>query len=45
MRSIVLKGVTIGDNTIIAAGSIVTTDLPANVLAGGIPAKLIRTLA
>jgi len=45
MRSVVLKGVTIGDNTIVAAGSVVTRDLPANVLAGGIPAKLIRTLA
>jgi acetyltransferase-like isoleucine patch superfamily enzyme len=44
MRSIILKGVTIGDNTIVAAGSIVTRDLPANVLAGGIPAKVIRTL-
>lgn len=45
MRTIVLKGVTIGDNTIVAAGSIVTRDLPANVLAGGIPAEVIRTLA
>ena len=44
MRSIILKGVTIGDNTIVAAGSVVTRDLPANVLAGGIPAKVIRTL-
>jgi len=39
-----LKGTTIGDNSIIAAGSIVTKDIPANVLAGGNPAKVIRKL-
>jgi acetyltransferase-like isoleucine patch superfamily enzyme len=44
MRSMVLKGVTIGDGAIIAAGSVVTNDIPANVLAGGVPAKVIRTL-
>ena len=44
MRTIVLKGVTIGDNTILAANSIVTRDLPANVLAGGIPAVPLREL-
>jgi acetyltransferase-like isoleucine patch superfamily enzyme len=44
MRTIVLKGVTIGDNTIVAAGSIVTRDLPANVLAGGSPAVPKREL-
>jgi acetyltransferase-like isoleucine patch superfamily enzyme len=43
-RTIVLKGVTIGANTIVAAGSIVTSDLPANVLAAGAPAKPIRAL-
>jgi len=45
MRTIVLKGVTIGDNTIVAAGSVVTQDLPPNILAGGVPAKRIRDLA
>lgn len=44
MRCIVLKGVTIGQNTIVAAGSIVTRSLPPNVLAGGCPAKVIRNL-
>ena len=44
MRSIIFKGVTIGDNSIIAAGSIVTKDIPANCLAGGIPAKVIKEL-
>ncbi|MBM3249752.1 MAG: acyltransferase [Candidatus Omnitrophica bacterium] len=43
-RCMVLKGVTIGDNSVIAAGSVVTKDIPANVLAGGVPAKIIRNL-
>lgn len=38
----ILKGVTIGDGAIIAAGAIVTKDVPANSIAGGIPAKVIR---
>lgn len=37
----VLKGVTIGENTLVAAGSLVTRSLPANVLAAGMPAKVI----
>ena len=36
---------TIGENTIVAAGSVVTSDLPANVLAGGVPARVIKTLS
>jgi len=44
MQSMILKGVTIGDGSIIAAGSIVTGDIPENVLAGGIPARVIRSL-
>jgi len=40
----VLKGVTIGENTFIAAGSVVTKNLPPNVMAGGVPAKVIRAL-
>lgn len=40
----VCGGVNIGDNTIIAAGSVVTKDIPSNVLAGGIPCKIIREL-
>lgn len=38
------KGVTIGDNSIIAAGAIVVRDIPSNVIAGGNPAKVIREL-
>jgi acetyltransferase-like isoleucine patch superfamily enzyme len=43
-RSIILKGVTIGDNSVIGAMSLVTKDIPPNSVAGGIPAKVIRTL-
>ncbi len=40
----VLTGVTIGDNTIIGAGSIVTKDIPSNVIAAGNPCKVIRPI-
>lgn len=40
----ILKGVTIGDNTFIGAGSIVTKDIPANVVAVGAPCRVIRCL-
>ena len=43
-RVIVLPGVTIGANSVIGAGSVVTRDIPANVLAAGVPAKVIRPL-
>lgn len=39
---IVLAGVTIGDHTVVGAGSVVTRDLPANVVAVGNPARVIR---
>ena len=42
--AIVCKGVTIGQNSIVGAGSVVTSDIPANVIAAGNPAKIIRTL-
>jgi teichuronic acid biosynthesis glycosyltransferase TuaH len=38
----VLKGVTIGDNTVVGAHAVVTRDLPANVVAVGVPARVIR---
>lgn len=43
-RVMVMKGVSIGDNTVVAANSTVTKDLPPNVLAGGSPAKVIRPI-
>lgn len=44
-NAIVLRGVTIGDDTIVGAGSIVTRDLPARVLALGAPARPVREIA
>lgn len=43
-RSTILPGVTIGDNTIIGAGSIVNRDIPANSVAAGVPCKVICSL-
>lgn len=40
----ILPGVSIGSNVIIAAGAVVTKDIPDNVVAGGVPAKIIRSL-
>lgn len=40
----VLKGVTIGENSIIGAHSLVVKDIPANVIAGGVPCRVIKQL-
>lgn len=42
MHCMIMKGVKIGDNSIIAAGSIVTKDIPSNCIAGGVPCKVIK---
>lgn len=44
MHCLILKGVTIGENSIIGAGSVVTKDIPANCVAAGVPCKVIRYL-
>ncbi len=41
---IVMPGVTIGDNTVIGAGSVVTKDIPANVVAVGNPCRVMREI-
>lgn len=43
-RVMVLKGVTIGENTVVAAGAVVTKSLPANTIAAGVPAKVVREI-
>jgi acetyltransferase-like isoleucine patch superfamily enzyme len=42
--STILCGVTIGENAIVGAGSVVTKDVPPNVVVAGVPAKVIRRL-
>ena len=42
--AILLPGVTIGDNTVIGAGSIVTKDIPENVIAVGNPCRVMRKI-
>lgn len=43
--AVILPGVTIGDNTVIGAGSIVTKDIPANVVAVGNPCRVMREIS
>lgn len=43
-HSVVCPGVTIGENTVVGAGSVVVKDLPANVLAVGNPCRVVRRL-
>jgi acetyltransferase-like isoleucine patch superfamily enzyme len=40
----ILQGVTIGENSVVAAGSVVSNDVPDNVVVGGIPARIIKTI-
>ena len=40
----ILSGVTIGDNSVIAAGAVVTTSVPANCVAAGVPARTIKRI-
>src|SRR5688572_20441794 len=40
----ILPGVTIGENAVVAAGAVVSQDVPANTVVGGVPAKTIKTI-
>jgi maltose O-acetyltransferase len=42
--AIVCPGMTIGDDTVVGAGAVVTRDLPAGVLAAGVPARVLREI-
>ena len=41
----ILPGVTVGPGAVVAAGAVVTSDVPANTMVGGVPARIIQTLA
>lgn len=43
-RSVICPGVTIGNNVVVAAGAVVTKDVPDNVVVGGNPAKIIKSI-
>jgi maltose O-acetyltransferase len=43
-RAMILKGANIGDNSVIAAMSVVTSNIPANCVAAGVPARVIRKI-
>lgn len=40
----ILPGVTVGENSVVAAGAVVTKDVPANTVVAGVPAKVIKTI-
>ncbi len=41
----ILPGITVGENAVVAAGAVVNKDVPDNTVVGGVPAKVIKTLA
>jgi len=43
MNAVILKGVTIGDNSVVAAGAVVTKSVPANTVVAGNPAAVVKT--
>lgn len=43
-NAVILPGVTIGRHAVVAAGAVVTQDVPENTLVGGVPAKIIKSL-
>jgi acetyltransferase-like isoleucine patch superfamily enzyme len=44
VNATILQGVIIGEDAVVAAGAVVTKDVPANMVVGGIPAKVLKTL-
>ena len=42
-KATILKGVTIGEGSIVAAGAVVTKDVPKNCLVAGVPARIVKT--
>ena len=42
--AMIIGGVTVGENSVVAAGSVVTKDVPPNILVGGNPARVIRSI-
>jgi len=45
VNAVVLKGVTIGDNSVVAAGAVVSMNVPENVVVAGNPARVIREIS
>lgn len=44
LNTVILKGVEIGENSIIGANSLVLSNIPANVIAGGVPCKVLKSI-
>ena len=43
-RAVVLPGVTVGEGAVVASGAVITKDVPARCIVGGVPAKIIKKL-
>ncbi len=43
-NAVILPGVTIGQHAVVAAGAVVTTDVPENTIVAGVPAKIIKRI-
>ena len=41
-NAVIIEGVTVGDNAVVAAGAVVTQDVPANAVVAGVPARVIK---